>query len=258
MLSLRSKLSLCQFLGLQDPGFLRATLQKHEIPMRGWYPVEDVVDVVREFIFGATAGQLRSLLDEILRTQGDLRSRVSPRYRYDERWADLVRCLELDGYRVEGQNLQTVDPTIEHAAPLEDDLTTEIKRSGLPNVEGTLRVLENSADAYRRTPPDYNGCLADARVALQTLGTSIAKQRQVNHPGSFEENKWGQVLAYLRKSDFVTEEEEKALAGVFGLVSEGTHAPVGLTEQEMVRLGRSLIVGMCYFLVKRHNSGRVP
>ena len=61
-------------------------------------------------------------------------------------------------------------------------------------------------------------------------------------------------MSYLRTSDFITMEEEVALAGVFGLVSEGAHIPVGLTEQEMVRLGRTFIVGMCFFLVKRHNS----
>ena len=258
MLSTRSKLSLCQYLGLQERGFLRATLQKYEIPTRDWYPIESIVDVLRESIFAATADQVHSLLDEILRTQDDLRSRVSPRYRNDERWADVVRCLEFDGYRIEGQELHTVDPTIEHATPLEDDLTTEIKRSSLPNAEAIVQVLEKSADAYRKTPPDHNGCLTNARVALQTLATGIAKRRQVKHPGSFDENTWGQVLAYLRTSRFVSEKEEKALAGVFSLVSDGAHVPVGLTEQEMVRLGRSLIVGMCFFLVKRLNSGSVP
>ncbi len=33
--------------------------------------------------------ELRSVLEEIIRTQGDLRYRISAKYRYDERWADL-------------------------------------------------------------------------------------------------------------------------------------------------------------------------
>src|ERR1035437_7228145 len=151
MLSNRSRLSLCQFLGLQERGFLRATLQKYEIPTRDWYPVENIMDVLRESIFAATADQLHSFLDEILRTEGDVRSRVSPRHRYDERWADLMRCLELDGYRVDGQSLRTVDSTIENAAPLEDDLTAEIKRSYLAEAERIVRVLEKSAEASHRS-----------------------------------------------------------------------------------------------------------
>ena len=128
----------------------------------------------------------------------------------------------------------------------------------MSDADGVIQVLEKSAEAYRKAPPDYNACLTNARVALQTLATAIAKQRLANHPGFFDESKWGQVLSYLRTSGFVSDEEEKALAGVFGLVSDGAHVPVGLTEQEMVRLGRSLIVAMCYFLVKRHNSGGAP
>lgn len=257
MVTARTKLSLCQFLSLLSPGFIRASLRKHEIPTRNWFPVEDIVDVVSEFIFSATADQLHSLLDEILHTQGDLRNRISPRYRYDERWVDLERCLELDGYRIEGQALHAIDPTIEHGTPLEDDLTAEIRRSQLVEADNIVRVLENSTEDYRKAPPDYNGCLANTRVALETLAKAIAKKRQASHSGSFDERRWGQVLAYLRTSGFVNEKEEKAVAGVFGLVSEGAHSPVGLTEQEMVRLGRNFILGMCYFLVKRYNSGSV-
>ena len=53
------------------------------------------------------------MLDEAGRTQGNLRSQVSPKYRYDEREADLSRCLELDGYRVTGNGLEQIEPTME-------------------------------------------------------------------------------------------------------------------------------------------------
>jgi hypothetical protein len=33
--------------------------------------------------------------------------------------------------------------------------------------------------------------------------------------------------------------------------------PVGFTEEEMVRLGRSMIAAMCYFLIKKHNGSRM-
>ncbi len=103
-------------------------------------------------------------------------------------------------------------------------------------------------------PPDYNACLTHARVALQTLATSIAKKRQAAYGKTFDETKWGEVISYLRTSGLITDPEEKGLAGVFGFVSPGAHVPIGLTEEEMVRLGRSLVLGMCYFLVKRHRG----
>ncbi len=115
-------------------------------------------------------------------------------------------------------------------------------------------MMENSATAFRRSPPDYNGCLSNARVALQTLATAIANVRTTTHPGSFDETKWGQILAYLRTSGLITKSEEEGLAGVFSFVSPGAHTPVGISEEEIARLGRSLVASMCYFLVKRYNQ----
>ena len=114
--------------------------------------------------------------------------------------------------------------------------------------------LESSADSFRRVPPNYNACLNDARVALETLARMIAKARLSKHPGGFDETKWGQVLAYLRASRLVTAAEEGGLAGVYGFISPGSHKLIGISEEEMVRLGRSLLVSMCYFLVKKHNG----
>jgi uncharacterized protein len=207
---------------------------------------------------GATDEQLRSLFDEIIRTHGDLRNRVSPRYRYDERWADFVHCLGLDGYRMEGESLVARDPTVEGTAPVEDDLTCELQRSRLAEAPEVIRLMTNSGEAFRRVPPDYNGCLTSARVALETVGKGIARVRRSTHVGNFDESRWGQVLAYLRTSGLITQEEEEGIAGVYGFASLGAHRPIGLTEEETARLGRSLAASMCYFLVKRYNGGASP
>ena len=118
-----------------------------------------------------------------VRTHGVLRYEISPKYRLDERWKDLLLCLELDGYRrgldEYGREMDTfvsTEPAIEGVLAVEDDLTAELRRSGLPDADDISRIIENSADAFRRG--DFNGCLSNARVALQTLATSIAKQRQ--------------------------------------------------------------------------------
>src|SRR5438132_11716431 len=249
MLSWRTKISLRQFLRLQTIESLNTLLLKNgfAIPTSGVsaYEVESV-------LLNGMEEQLYSLLGEILRTQGTLRYEVSPRYRFDERFDDLQRCLLLDGIRIENRELVVIEPTIDGAIPLEDDLALELRKSGLPDQEAIVLTLNNSAEAFRRATPDYNGCLSNARVALQTLATNIAKQRRATHAGSFDQNTWGQVLAYLRTSCLINEQEEKGLSGVFTFVSPGAHSPLGLDEGEMTRLGRSLIVSMCYFLVKRH------
>lgn len=254
MLSTRTILSLCLFLGLQDRDFLALLLEKNGLPTDVHF-FSGVEEGLRWRFSQEPADQLTSLLDEIVRTQSDLRARVYDLGRYNERWEDLLRCLALDGYKVEGGRLVPIDPTIRGTAPIDDDLSAELRRSRLPEAEDILRLMESSAEAFRQVPPDYNACLAKARVALETLARAIARARLGNQPAPFDETKWGQVLAYLRTSSLVTQKEEDGLSGVYSFVSPGAHTPVGFTEQEMVRLGRSLVASMCYFLVKTHNAG---
>lgn len=259
MISNRTKASLSLCLSLHEPGFLRTLFQMYEIHPIGLFEVaqslsSQVIDDLRSTINSATQEQLLDLLSLIIRTSGDLRTRISPRYKHDERWADLISCLMLDGYTIDGQDLVPIDPSIEGVEPVEDEFTRELQRSGLAEAEEITRLMNNSTEDFRRTPPDYNGCLTNARVALQTLATSIARTRLSSHPGSFNDNVWGQVLAYLRTSGLIRQREEEGISGVYSFVSEGAHRPVGLSEQEMARLGRSLVTSMCYFLIKLHNN----
>ena len=254
MLSTRTALSLWLFLGLQDRGFLTMLLKKNGLPSDLGY-FSDLATALQWHLSEVAADHLHSLLDEIVRTQNDLRARVGETYRYDERWEDFLRCLELDGYKVEGGRLVPIDPTIPGTAPMDDDLSAELRRSRLPEAEDILRIMESSAEAFRQVPPDYNACLNNARVALETLARAIARARLGSRPAPFDETKWGQVLAYLRTSSLITHKEEGGLSGVYSFVSPGAHTPVGFTEQEMVRLGRSLVASMCYFLVKTHKAG---
>jgi hypothetical protein len=143
-----------------------------------------------------------------------------------------------------------IEPQIDGQEPVEDDLTKALGSSGLPQAVEVQRLLVASADAFRRG--DHNGCLSNVRVALETLARDIADQRRAQHVGRYDPARWGQVLAFLRTSQFIADHEEKGTAGVYSFVSQGAHAPVGLTEDEFVRFGRNLAVSMCYFLVKRY------
>jgi len=258
MLVRRTILSLCQYLCLQNTPFLGGLFEKHGLEAGELYgsPVREsyLLEVVGRSLFAGTPDQLLSLIEELVRTQADLRYRVDDGERYDQRWDDLVRCLELNGYRIEEGRLVAIEPNVGDDPPLEDDLSSEIRNSGLADASQVLGAFENSAQAFRRTPPDYNACLTHARVALQTLARTIAVARNRTHPGPFTENSWGSILAYLRTSGLVTPEEEKGLSGVFGFLSPGAHQPVGITAQEMARLGRSFAVSMSYFLIKRYNG----
>ena len=233
-----------QFLSLQPDETLAVLLKKYDLH-GGWPPSEAIVRVCER----ADERRLLALLDEAGRTQRNLRSQVSPKYRYDEREADLSRCLELDGYRVTGNGLEQIEPTVEGQAVYEDDLSRALRTCNLPGAVTVQTALDQSAEAFRRQPADFNAALTHVRVALQTLATSIATIRAGGAAVGFDPTKWGQVAAYLRTSGFITKSEEEGLTGVFSFVSPGAHTLLGQSEEEMTRLGRSMVVSMCYFLV---------
>ena len=101
MLSTRTKLSLIQYLQLFSQDLLSLLFRKHHCEV----PYHAHTDNLEDALSKSHPGQVASLLDEIVKPQGDLRSRISPRYRYDEQWEDLTRCLLLDNYKIEGNRL---------------------------------------------------------------------------------------------------------------------------------------------------------
>ena len=256
-LSQRSKLSLCQLFDLIQKDRIPLLLEKHGLRHfdHEWCNLAQI----KKAVLNASGEEIRSILDEVLRTHQTLRYEISPKYRFDDRWKDLLLCLELDGYRrgldEYGREIDffvPTEPKIEGVQAVEDDLTSEILRSELQESHEIVGVIEKSADSFREE--DFNACLNSARVALESLATSIAQHRKVNQPGGFDPKKWGQIVAYLRKSEFISEEQEAGLTGVFRFISP-SHTPVlGGSEQEFARLGRNLALGFCYFLIKQFNG----
>ena len=231
-------------------------LEKHGVESTQLFgaPGEDKTSRIRLWLSDAEPDRVEAILEEEVRTQGSLRNRVSPRYIYDERYRDLEICLALDGYLIENAKLLRTEPDLGGPIVLEDDLTRELHHSSLSEAENVVRLLNNSAENFRRNPADLNATLTNARVALETLAKSISQHYASSRPSGFDESKWGQVVAHLRTCGFLNESEEKGLTGAFSFVSPGAHLSVGPPETEMVRLGRSLVVSMCYFLAKRYNA----
>ncbi len=190
MLSARTKLSLIQYLQLFPLELLSLLFRKHDREV----PYGTHTDCLEDALSKSHPDQVASLLDEIVKTQGNMRSRISSRYLYDERWEDLTRCLLLDNYKIEEKRLIQIEPTLEGVTPVEDDLVRELRITGLYDFEGIIRLLDNSAEDFRKVPPDYNGCLTNARAAMQTLAVGIAKQHRENCGESLDDTKWGQVL----------------------------------------------------------------
>lgn len=251
MIGSRTRHSLAQFLELQEPVI--------PIVMFSKYGVQHLSVTRGQLLFGLLNivrdlddRTLMLVLAEIVATQGDLRSRVNPKYRFDERLHDLTQCLLLDGYAVQKSKLVQIDPSIEDAAPMEDDLIGALQNSGAPRAAEIVTKIADSAQAFRAAPPDYNAALVNARIALETLAADVAADvaSAMTPAPTYNPAKWGEVLAFLRGSGEITLEEERGLAGVFGFLSPGAHRPVGIPEDQMTRLGRSFALNMCWFLLK--------
>jgi hypothetical protein len=250
----RTRYSLAQLLEQQEPAIVVTLLAKHGgRPALGQGTIMyDLLNAVR----GLNDHQVMAVLAEVVATAGDLRSRVNPKYRFDERMHDLTQCLALDGYQVSERQLRQTDPSIADAAPIDDDLIEALKTCGAPHSAEVIQKINDSAQAFRASPPDYNAALVDARVGLETLAGDVAIDVANGAPLTFNIAKWGEVLQYLRSSGEITIEEEQGLAGVFRLLSPGAHRPVGIPEGQMTRLGRSFALNMCWFLLQNRLARR--
>lgn len=258
MLSTRTLISLSQYLGLQEQASVELVLEKCGIA-RGFAMIRDAREIL-ECLRRSSEAQRSLLLEEICHSTRLLRAPVNPKYMYDERWHDLESCLLLDGYRITGDyssgyQIVAIDPTIPGAAALDDDLSTELRKSNLTDREEIIRLMENSANDFRKQPADFNGALTSARVSLETLARNIAAIHRQATPMTGDPTKFGAIIAYLRhQANFLNDKEEQGITGVYAFVSPGAHVPVGFTEEEMVRLGRGMIASICYFLIKKHNG----
>jgi hypothetical protein len=253
MPTLRTLSSLAQLLALFPSDVAVVLISKHGLKIKDELsnPLLEVRNSLSEQV--DSPGCL-AVLEEVVRTNGDLSNQIKPRYRFTERFDDLKRCLALDGYVVTEREMKPLDPSIVDSAPVEDDLVRALKATDLDASGEIVQKLNDSAESFRRTPPDYNACLTDARVGLESIAREIAKSHFRSDPPEYDPAKWGSIVAHLRTKAFFSLEEERGLVGVYALLSPAAHRPIGLTEEEASRLGRSLALNMCWYLVKRYQA----
>jgi hypothetical protein len=241
IVNLRTKISLSQLLDLFEYNLNNLLLEKHSLN-HDCSNISDIKDALEE-------GSLKSLIEEIVSTQKNLRSRVTPKYKFDERWGDFQKCLLLDGYKItENNSLISIEPTIDGVIAMEDDLTSELRTSSLSKKEAIIELLLESVNAFKNTSPDYNQCLSKARIALET----IVRNKVEDEDGTNES--WGRSLNILKTKGFLTNQEEQAISSTYTYVSDGSHIPLGFTEEEYARYGRNLLMSVCYYIIKKQNS----
>jgi hypothetical protein len=248
ILTKRTKLSLAQLISLLDPDVIEVLFGKHDIACCGSNSQIEISDA----LLNSNNTQIETLIEEVVATIGALRNRVTPKYKFDERWQDLTKCMLLDGYQINSKKIIKTEPFLEGVESIEDDLFKELENSGLSEYTEIQIQIRESENDFRKALPDFNGCLSHSRIALETLVKKIA--------GNFgfrtnnESKAWGESLAYLKKKDFINKKEEEALSSVYTLISDGSHIPLGFTEEEYVRFGRNLATSMVYFMIKLFNG----
>lgn len=230
MIGIRTRLSLAQLLALQDQGEVATLLEKHDVhmPYRGSF----FADGLREALQGADGDRALAIAAEAVATRSALRHPVSPKVRFDERFTDFERCLQLDGYAIgDGGQLRRTDPSLTGAPPVEDDLVAALLTSAAPSRLEIVRKIQDSAQAFRAATSDFNAALTNARVALETMARDVAADLlTAGEAVPYNPARWGEVLAFLKTRGEITQEEERGLAGVYGFVSPGAHRSVGISE----------------------------
>jgi hypothetical protein len=243
ILSNKAKSALAQFLGIFNTDTVYVLLTKHNFEFHG----DGQIDTLQS-IEESESENILQLLEEIARTYGDLRNQVNPRYRYDERFADLARNLSIEGIILKKDELKRIATPIDAAQVIEDELIDALTQSSIEEKE-IIKHLELSHNAFTSSSPNFNSCLVHARIAIETLIVTAASNCGYSDTDPSKPH-WGRALAHLHKNGTISKREEEALSSVYTLASQGAHKPIHFTEEEFARFGRNQVVTMCYYISK--------
>lgn len=241
ILNLRTKISLAQLLNKIQYQEINVIFEKHGLSA-DCHDLESIKDVV-------TTEAIVSLIQEFVLTRRGFRNSISPKYTFDERWDDFEKCLLLDGYKInENNSISSIEPSVDGIVAMEDDLVTGINESSLSKKEEIIQLIIQSEEAFKRATPDYNGCLSKARIALETIVRNKVKDK------TGDDKSWGESLNILKDDGFLTQKEKLFLIPLYPLISDGSHIPLGFTDEEYSRYGRNLVMTTCYYIIKKHNG----
>lgn len=241
ILNLRTKISLSQLLEIFEYTWINTLFEKYSLP----HNCQDISDIKKIVI----TKNIIPLIQEVVSTKRELRSRISPKYKFEDRWDDLEKCLLLDGYKInKNHTITSIEPSVDGIIAMEDDLITEINQSSLSKKAEITQLIKESEEAFKNPIPDYNSCLSKARISLETIIRNKIEDETTTNES------WGRSLNILKANGFISTDEEKAIASTYTFVSDGSHIPLGFTNEEYSRYGRNLIMTVCYYIIKKQNG----
>lgn len=240
MFSNRTKISLTQLFGIFEISNINLLFEKYAMD-NDCRNIQDIKDNIN------ASSDLSNLVTEIISTKQSLRNLITPKYKFDERWEDFDKSLFLDGYKINGSTLISIEANIDGVIAFEDDLTNEINSTSFSKKIEVNQLINESAEAFKTN--DFNQCLSKARIALETLIRTIALDKYANTNDS-----WGSALNNLKTNSFLTQIEEDLMAKTYSFISNGSHIPLGFTQEEYTRYGRNLAISKCYYIVKRYKQ----
>lgn len=205
----------------------------------------------RDIMGRATPDAIRPMLVEMLAHNKALRAGAPVKHVFDDAVAELKRWALHDGWTVEAGALVRVTPLAEEVTGIRDKLTEELAASGLDQDAAIRSALDGSSKDFVAQPPDLNGSITKARIALETIARRAAARIAATKGAPYPQDSWGRALALLKSAGVIEQAEEEIIARVYTFVSPGAHVPKGITAEEWARLARTFAVSSAYFLLRK-------
>jgi hypothetical protein len=170
----------------------------------------------------------------------------------DELRDQLCRNLELDGYEFRNARLVFTETAVldtEEEEGLLQRLMTDLK---LPDQQTPGHHLAKTAEHY--TAGNWDDCISNARKVLESVLGQVAQIHSVKIRGTALDpqklHRPVEIREYLHREGLLEEKEKKAVAEVYGLLSNTGGHPY-IAEKDQARLMRHLALTFTQFAILR-------
>lgn len=184
---------------------------------------------------------LKDLAEDIIK---DLKSSSSVK--------ELISRLELDGYIWKNERLLFSESDVLDSEEEGGILKSLVDELDLENKETTLHHLQLSEDHY--IDEKWEDSISNSRKFLESILQEVAaKHHMVEGNTILSDSIYSSprdVRDYLKNNGLIEEKEKKAIASVYGLLSETGGHPY-IAEQDQARLLRHMALTFCQFVMLR-------
>lgn len=198
-----------------------------------------------------TGEQLRSLCSALLRDKDRYSSTANDRKRFLDELAAFEAKLLDDGYHF--SDLEIVGslnpPSIAQQA--DDALQQTLRSCSLPLRDKILQHLEQSK--HHLSHDRYADCLTNLRLTLKYCLEAVARKVAESRHEQLPSERENDVRDYLKRINFISEEEWRGFWGIYGLLSAGPH---GGADKRIALLGYAACIAACdYAMYKVQKAG---